>query len=685
MAAVLIALLGLGAMGSTATMPADTWGDRIAIQADQVRVDPNTDQIAAMGRTRLRIGSLTIDAAFVRLDLRDNIAVLNTPDIRGHDNATITAQRLILNFKDQTFHLDKPRFDVVAMGSTPFIFEAASAVCDPDGCILFSTQGTLCAHRPSGYELQADRVVIHPSGDLDLYRPTLMMDNLAIARLPWIRLRPTGAAGFLAPRLAWGPTSGLILGPAGYIPMGQSSHLEGYFAGRIPHGYESESRLVTPHLDIALNHLYEEGAHDWRLCATAGVGGAHASLVADVDAVTQKRIIDALTFHPLDRILTHTSSRVRASAQHSAFLLESTAVFHRVFLPTAGPVGNAAWVPTAAVGITLPSSPLLPRIWPNVSLWFDRLGPSVSSAVRDAQGNRLRGQNRLSLAYGMDIPGRIGPVAATVQMAGRHQIWLPEQAPVSSSVQHIASGAAYLSLPLSRRYTALLHRISPYVRYRLTPVCRGSPVITVVDDADVLRCGHGIEVGGATLLARLSGTASLRVDVRDRIDLPGIRGKGGPAYLAASATVNWGNATLSGDGAVDHRTGALSEGGVLVRLHPEAGNALALGARWLGAGRGPHRDHPFAATTGPWIVGRWTPYLGEYLAGFADLTLSPTRRIKAVAGLRTGLWPTPALHALWYGFEISSACGCARIGIRAAHRFSQAIPDVMATLRLFGL
>ena len=46
------------------------------------------------------------------------------------------------------------------------------------------------------------------------------------------------------------------------------------------------------------------------------------------------------------------------------------------------------------------------------------------------------------------------------------------------------------------------------------------------------------------------------------------------------------------------------------------------------------------------------------------------------------MYPAAGLNALWYGLALRSACGCAELGVRAAHRLDTWIPDLMLTFVL---
>jgi hypothetical protein len=96
-------------------------------------------------------------------------------------------------------------------------------------------------------------------------------------------------------------------------------------------------------------------------------------------------------------------------------------------------------------------------------------------------------------------------------------------------------------------------------------------------------------------------------------------------------------------------------------------------------------DSPFSSAFGPWLVSNWSYQAHDQIEVFENLTVSLTKRLKANIGTRIGVWPNPVLHVLWYGLEFRSSCGCIGAGLVASHRVASFVPDVMFTMKLFGI
>jgi hypothetical protein len=249
---------------------------------------------------------------------------------------------------------------------------------------------------------------------------------------------------------------------------------------------------------------------------------------------------------------------------------------------------------------------------------------------------------------------------------------------------HLAALEIDIRVPLVRDLKKFSHLIEPTLRYRLTPWRNGKNPSWVVDDFDRLRRGHGMEAGFLTRFDPNRSTEVL-IELVERIDLPGFGDSFTLAYLYGKAIAGPPWLRLALDGAWDHRQTKPSMASItLSSVHGER-NRLDLGTRWVGPGRGPYVDSPFSSAFGPWLVSLWPYQAREQIEVFENLTVSLTQRLSANIGSRIGVWPNPILHALWYGLEFRSSCGCLGAGIVASHRLASFVPDVMFTLKLMGI
>ncbi|MCP4675751.1 MAG: LPS-assembly protein LptD [Deltaproteobacteria bacterium] len=656
----------------------------ISLHARHLVLEPNTERIVAKGQCKLEAGDLVIEASSLILNIPTGIAELHLPTVLGPDGTVLTGSHLLLNIENETLELEEPRLRLPHTGDTETIIAGEKAHCAKGTCSLVEATSTTCPHEPVGYRIHAREILVHKSGDIDLTWPVLEVSETPVLAFPWIRLRPPGEAGFLPPRLGWDAKGGFVAGPAGYIPLGSNASADGHVAIRTAQGLESRTRLNAPNLDLTLDHLFDVPDNSVRIRGRTAALLRGVSVAASIDIATDRDIIDDLAKYPMERAITHTVSRGLLSTEIGGFVFETYAEMLQSF-DERGRITEDLLTPRASVELALPASPIARYFWPSLDLKFTRAGISSSSLMPDAVQALMPGHSRLDLSYGLDLPGRLGPLHSEIRMAGRHQAWLPDKVSESGSTVHLGSAEARLGLPLIRRFDSVRHAVEPFAVYRLTPWLEGSTPDWVVDDLDRLRRGQGMEMGIATRFDSRSMRPAVRLEIKERFDLPGFDTMSGPAYVAASGIAGPRWLTLTIDGSWDHTQSRPSTAGLSLASRHGEGNRIELGGRWIGPGRGPHRDQPFKGASGPSLTALWPVWIGNRMEVFEELGVALTRRLSAFAGVRVGVWPNRALHALLYGLDLHSFCGCIVAGIVASHRLNTPVPDVMATLRLVGM
>ncbi|MCP4604291.1 MAG: LPS-assembly protein LptD [Proteobacteria bacterium] len=666
------------------TRPSFGFSQEIVLHADQLRLDLNGERIVAKGSCELMSGNLKITASLLILDIPNSVAEIYTPTVLGQGDLVLVSSHLLLNLESGALELDEPELNFPKEGSPLALAKAKSALCEGGSCRLLDAAATACPHKPHGYRIRAEEVFIHNSGDVDLRRPVLEIGETPVAALPWIRLRPAGSAGFLPPRLGWDAKGGLIIGPAGYVPLGKNVSLEGYSAVRTAEGFESSTRLRAPHLDLTLDHLFDRPDNSIRIRGRTANILTRASWAADIDITTDRRIIDGLATSPLERSVTHTVSRSLLSTKMNGVIIETYAELLQSF-DRHGWIVDDALTPKASIELALPSTPIAGFFWPSLDLKFTRLGAVTTDLSPDASSSLAPGHSRLELSYGLELPRRLGPLGAEIRAAGRHQAWLPDEAGEPGSTIHLASMDMYLSVPLARNFNTFKHRVEPFVRYLITPWLEGSTPTWVVDGFDQLRRGQGLEVGLTTSLGLGSLSPAGLLEIKERFDMPGFGAEPGAAYTAASGSVGPSWFTMRVDVSWDHTQKEPSTAGLSIMSRHGHTNSVEIGARWIGPGRGPHMDQPFSSVSGPWLTTLWPTWVNTRMEIFEELKMALSQRMSAFAGARLGVWPNEALHALWYGLELHSSCGCLSAGISASHRLNTLVPDVMATLRFLEI
>ncbi len=669
------------AIGQAADLSSPNNVKNVHIQADNIQIEPDSNHLTARGNIRLDVGELTIRASFLTLDLPKGTGELLAPFEVHYGDFIIVGQRLFFNKQANTLKLIRPTLRL--SNNNPTRIMGKQGTCRDGICTLTDMNGTACPHQPKGYGVRAKKVTVHRSGDIDLYKPVVLVNRTPIAALPWIRLRPPDAAGFLFPRLGYDKNGGFVIGPAGYIPITRNASAEGYIAVRTAEGFESRSKLTAPNLRVTLDHIthFPETDAQLRILGLAPLKGTTAAM--KLHLVTGLKIIDDMADDPLDRAITHTVTHGLLTTPFSGMILET----YTGFIQTFGGNGDATLdvlAPHASIALSLPSIPVARFFWPAFDLRLSRYGIPDQSPYLDSVISSVPGHTRIEFSPKISIPGRFGPLHTGLHIGTRHQVWLPDTASISTISTHLAALSMSIRIPLARRFEKFRHHIEPYFRYRLTPWHQGENPSWIVDDFDRLGVGQGMEVGILTRFDQM-GVPEVLIKLGERFDLPGFGDNFTPAFFYGKAIAGPTWMRLSLDGAWDHQQTKPSLAGITLSSHYGEGNSIDIGARWVGPGRGPHVDSPFSNAFGPWLVSTWPYQARDQIEVFENLTVSLTRRLRANIGTRIGVWPNPVLHVLWYGLEFRSSCGCIGAGLVASHRVASFVPDVMFTMKLFGI
>jgi hypothetical protein len=629
----------------------------LEIEADRVTLTADRETILAEGNVRLEVDTLVLESGSMIVDTASGRVVLGAPLRLDLPMAHVGGRLLVLDPSAGLLRIEDPQLLVPAADRYELLLNAERATCTAAGC----------------------------DGDVDLTRPELYVGDTRVAALPWLRVRPPDAAGFLPPRLAWDARGGLILGPAGQLPISDDLVLSGHAAVRTSQGFETRSEARTRDGELTVDQLFDAPQNHLRARFHLAPPLGGATLTMDGDLVDGRQIIDDLTFDPLERARTHTASRALLSSHlGDAIVTESRLEILQAFDPR-GALERSLHTPAVGVSAQLLPETRIGPIWPGLTAELTRRDALTSAPAPDAAGGLAPPHTALTASPSLTHDRRLGPLAAELTAATLHRIWLPDRSAVTSYSRHLAAFSAQLELPLVGRPGGARHVINPLVRYRATPWIDGQSPTWVLTDLDRLRRAHGLEAGLDNLLGSTGAHDLLRLRLLERFDLPGLDGEPGAAYLFLAAGVGPRWLRLTAEGSWDHREHLPSGARVALATADGRGNALTTGASWYGPGRGAHLDRVWSSGQEPWTVGPWAGALARSLELEEQATVAFTRRFRASAGARVGIVPDPRLHALWYGLEFGSACGCLVAGILASHRLDSWVPDMMATIGLRDL
>lgn len=643
--------------------------------------ESNTNVTAEI--VHLETPEILVDAEAMVLNLSTGDLELLHPRIFLLDSSfIIESTQMTMSTRSHRMQLEKPK---LTPKTASFLhIQGHFATCIDSVCTLNMATGSGCPHQPKGYTIRSRRIVVHESGDIDLSRPVLDLHKQPILALPWIRIRPSGKPGFTFPRLGYDPEGGYILGPSGVIPIQKKLALSGHAAIRTHQGFETRSKLHSPNLDLQVDQLFVHPQNHMRFKVTASLPLHTVNIALDADLITRDRtVLDGMADTPINRVTTHTSSRALISRNTEFFIFETAATMLQPF-DTHGNWTQSALTPVVVVTVDLPSLPVVRFFWPSLGLQLKRQGLAVYGYPLDSTLGPAQGHTRLVASPGIDTVFHMGPLRTFLGVSTRHQLWMLDENAGPQPANHSVLVHTTVSLPLFRDFTAIRHIIEPYVTYNLVPwlSCRGPNF--VIDSFDALRKGQNIELGLSTSLASKKTSASLRIDIYERIELPGLGQPNGPQYTAIRGHMGPSYLHLSLDGAWDYRYDLPSVlGGALSHYRGKA-RVLQFGARWLGPGNGPHREPPLNGGTALWLQ---TPFVTEpsnQVEAFGETRMPLSPRATLFMGARAALWPKPVLHMGWYGLEIRTFCDCLSLAVMGSHRPSTPVPDIVTSFTIRG-
>ncbi len=665
---------------SATNIPPENTVDEIEISADQIVSSPGTPIILANGNVRLRAGDLILRASSLRLQTEDRTLILEPPFVLESDGVSMAGEAAILSLSTSTVVIRQPSLHLLGSGSGLRV-TGDQLQCTRKNCTISMASGTGCPHDPPGYFLRSRQVLVHPSGDVDLSRPVLELNGTPVAALPWIRIRPEGSAGFLAPRLGWDADAGLIAGPAGHIPLGPHSFAQGHVAVRTSQGLETSTRLHAPGARVNVQYLLEAPNSHGRVRVHLAPPFEGASMVVDLDVADGRRIVDSLAITSTDRAISHTSSRTRFSAGNSTLQLETHATLLSGFGPGGAVSGNLS-TSSVGVGAHLAPTPTVGPLWPRLDLKVSRFDSLDTGPTPGATGTMALPHLRIDGSPAIQFPARLGPLSVLVDLSSHHRGWLPDAGAQMRSHRHVAMAGANVEFPLIGNPFGFRHLIVPFAAYRILPWMKGSHPQWVVDPMDMIRTGHGIELGVTSELASQEGDTRLELAIFERFDLPGFGNRSAPAYLFASIKVGPRWLRLATTGSLDHQRNLLSFADASISTEDARGSQLKLGTTYYAPGRGAHTDGGWILTAPPVFALNWAQDPARSLELNQRARAAFTQTIAGVAGARVGIAPTTALHALWYGVELSSSCQCIKLALMASHRLNSPVPDIIASLTL---
>jgi hypothetical protein len=654
----------------------------VEIESDQLSIDPTGQEIVARGNVRIEVGDLELKSGTAIVDTASGTVELGPPFRLQLADVQIEGARLILSGPPLELEIDDPELLAPARAKNAIKLGAKSATCGAQGCQLVDAVGTGCAHDPTAYHVVAEQVTIHPAGDVDLERPVLYVGDTRVAALPWLRVRPPDAAGFLPPRIAWDARGGLILGPAGQIPLDDDLVLQGHAAVRTSQGFETSSTATMPAGRLTVDQLYAAPENHLRARYHLAPRLSGAALVVDGDLVDGRQIIDDLEFDPLERARTHTASRALLSVSPGDLVLTESRLEIVQGFDDRGQLDRALHTPVLGVTAELLPVAQAGPLWPGLRLGFTRRDTLTAAPAPGAAAGLAPEHSLVEAQPSLAHSGRMGPLVVDLEAGSLHRAWLPDRTADQRRARHLAAAAAQLRLPLWGNPGGVRHIVEPLLGYRVTPWIDGSEPSWVLDDLDRMRRGHGFEVGIENILGVDQNRGLAELLLVERFDLPGFGLDPGPAYtlLRAGSGPRWLRLTV--EGSWDHRQQLPSDARIELATADHRGNSLATGAGWYGPGRGAHQDRAWGSTGGPWASTPWVTTPERALELSEKAALAITKRVRASAGARVGVVPDPRLHALFYGIELGSRCGCLVAGILASHRLGSWVPDMMATLSL---
>ena len=645
------------------------------VTAHNVTLNSETKSVKLSGHVNLSIGNLKLTCEDALALPSQGVVLISSPLTLTYRHLVLTGMGAHINTKLSQIEVESPSILLPSNSVATTLF-AKRLRCDRYGCNLVDARGTMCPHRPHGYEIMAENVRLHQSGDLDLYRPSIVVSGHRLLTLPWIRLRPQSKPGFLTPRLGYDRSAGFIFGPRGHIPLVGDYHLDGHIAARTLQGFETSTAINGEHLSLKLDHIFDAPQNTAHLSGYFSPPLKNVGLVLDLNYATDMSIVDALIFDPTKRAVTHLANRLLVSTYTTGFTIESQMTYLQ---PIRGTSVNVL-TPTTSIGVTI--SPLLLNspIWAILNLGFDRRS-LASVDFSDLNGRLAPSHSRIIASPRLLVPVRLGFFSASIEASTLHELWLPDGVHQRRSL-NIAAAGATLSLPLRGAPFGFRHILTPAVSYRIIPWKHGRSPDWTVDSLDAASLGHGVELSVNNSFGGTALSPKLNLSITERLDLGGFGRKTRAAYWHFKSSLGPTWLHMDVETSWDHEQRAPSYAGIALSSFDSKGAGFMLGGNWYGPGQGAHFDTGVKIVLKPWMTNYLDMEAVNLLELFNSVSLALTRYMKISGGVKVGVHPDLRLHAIWYGVSLGSGCGCISLGLNASHRLDSAIPDVMAVINV---
>ena len=654
-------------------------GDKVFVSADKITVQTERSQVFLRGEITLQAGSLKLSGQNVVLDIDQGRIEAAHPFVVNYHGYYLEGSKAQLDTKNEKLVINDPTLGL-SLGKKRLTLTALKLSCANEFCHLEKAVGTLCPHIPRGYSVSASRIVIQPSGDVDLFKPVLRIGEVPIFALPWIRIRPEDKPGFLAPKLGWSSPSGFILTLGGHIPISEDVFVQGTVSPRTSQGLSTTSTLHAKNTDLNIYHLSDLPEHYLRTTLTASPSLKKAKLNLDADVSTHRAVIDDLTFYPLSRAKDRRWSRALLTIKEANFITESSFAYAQTF-DRSGMAVHPDLLPVAHIFATfVPGTEKLP-VWP--SFGVELLRAEANRNGLDAIGDFSPPHTRISLVPSLTMPLQLGIFALQADLALHLVHWLEDRSTQSYTQNRVLS-SLYFALPILKDSSSIKHLIEPFVMYRITPVSNGEKPMWVFDSTDLVQEGHGLEMGVSQKFGRTLSNPALELSVTERVSLNGFGNNSGFDFIAVllKAGPRWLNTSLLG--AYDHQIQRVSHLSTLLASHDKRGTGFESGVGWINEGSFELLNPLWRTSSESWQYLKWPLIVNETLELKEALRVTITRSVKAYAETRIGVVPAPKLLVLSYGVSVQSHCGCIVVSLDASHRMNTSAPDMMLSLRLKG-
>lgn len=603
-------------------------------------------------RIHTGIGELTVDAEMAQLDSSGK-AVLIQATVTQPNGLVVRAARLTLITDPLVLELTHP--ELVFRGA---VLKAAEASVKEEGIFLRSTQLSLCRWDPDSCVVSARAVVLHPGGDLDLYRPALSTQGHTFLALPFLRLRPASKPGFLPPHMAYDRLNGLVIGPAGALPLANDAVAQGFIAAATRGGPHWSYGMAGPTGQLSVRGLSDgRGPHPYlRAGASTSVYDLNLATQIDLpwDEVAQTRL-----GQPMEQARRNHRSSALASLPSGGSLMETQAA---VFL-------SDSWAqprPLAATRLWL--APSLAK----ASFIQPRLVAVIGATSQAPPHANLDGAFG-SVEAGLGLAQLVGPVAFDVDIAGQSAATHRSSQSSSGASRSSLVASSRVSLPLQRAFNGQLrHVVTPFASTTGSlSLARGEPWLAPTGSlaGATLGLDTSLRFAGQTIAGATIGQ-KWQLDPRSS----------SRRFLRASGLLGPQQLRLHAGMVLDETADRLSMGTVGLSVQK---SSILLRSRIAHYGRGslealhnPLEDLPgtlpgghaaLASTTGLTVAQQ---EVQAPLGPFVELT----GRCSAT------FWPRPSIDFVSYGLKLGPRSRCFEVSIDAWHRPNSAVPDLGATL-----